>query len=243
MKRIAICYYGMTRSLHKVYQSHHDKIFNKLQENNIEYTVFMHTWHTKINNEWNRILETPIDYNAYQLLSPDKYKIDNEDDFLDSLVFSDYFDENLYNLFGGNTFEWHPYMIRNHLCALESTKRVTQMVLDSVTETGTETFDYVLYLRPDVEIQTDFLVEYLDNMKPNEISFINRNFYEGYSDTFALVCSLEHAVVYGMRIDEIKEFRKTQGRITGEKYSKYIADKYFDKKHFIDFGFDIVRIQ
>ena len=236
MKRIAICYYGMTRSLNKVYQSHCEKIFDKLRENNIEYKIFMHTWKTEINNEWNRILETPIDYSAYQLLSPDNYKIDNEDEFLESLVFSDYFNENLYTQFGGNAFEWHPYMIRNHLCALESTKRVTQMVLDS-----SETFDYVMYLRPDVEIRSEFLSEYLTDMKPNEISFINRNFYEGYSDTFALIRSLEHAIPYGMRIDEIKEFRKTQGRITGEKYSKYIADKYFNKKHFIEFEFEIIR--
>ena len=49
MKRIAICYYGMTRSLNKVYQSHCEKIFDKLRENNIEYKVFIHTWQTKIN--------------------------------------------------------------------------------------------------------------------------------------------------------------------------------------------------
>ena len=137
--------------------------------------------------------------------------------------------------------EWHPYMVRNHLCALESTKRVTQMVLDSSKSSSEGTFDYVMYLRPDVEIQSDFLSKYLTDMKPNEISFINRNFYEGYSDTFALICSLEHAIHYGMRIDKIKEFRKTQGRITGEKYSKYIADKYFNKVHFIDFEFEIIR--
>ena len=159
MKRMVICYWGLTRSTRKVYQTHIDKIFTILKNNNIEFDIFMHTWKTNENYIWEHKSNTPIDYEEYKLLSPMHYNIDDQDEFLNSIKFSDYFDAELYKRYGGDTHhEWRPALIRNHLCALESQKRVTDMVLQNDKQ-----YDYIMYIRPDVMIKNDFTPFYISN--------------------------------------------------------------------------------
>jgi hypothetical protein len=42
--KIALCFWGITRSLKYTIDSIKEKIFNILKSNNIEYTIFMHTY-------------------------------------------------------------------------------------------------------------------------------------------------------------------------------------------------------
>lgn len=235
MVNIAICYFGMTRSLKKVYKSHINNIFQVLTKNNILFDVFIHSWKTDKNIIWEKIINVPIDYQEYKLLNPKYYQLDNQNDFLQSIVFSDYFNESLYKKFGGDTHnEWRPGLIRNHLCALESQKRVTDMVLNTKI-----TYDYIMYIRPDVEIITPFSPHFL-NININEIAIPNYDHNKGYNDRFAIV-HFEKCCLYGKRINEIIEFRKKNGRIVSEKYVKFILLKYFSKINFIDFKFNIIR--
>ena len=53
MTKIAVCYWGMTRSTKFVYKTHIEHLFNVLKNHNIEYTIFMHTW--KVENDKNII--------------------------------------------------------------------------------------------------------------------------------------------------------------------------------------------
>jgi hypothetical protein len=235
MVNIAICYFGMTRSLKKVYKSHINNIFNILIKNNICFDIYMHSWKTDKNIIWGNISHIPIDYEEYKLLNPNYYQLDIQLEFLKSLNFSNYFNEALYKKYGGDTkHEWRPELIRNHLCALESQKRVTDMVLNTEKK-----YDYVMYIRPDVEINTLFSPLYL-NIKLNEIAIPNYDHHEGYNDRFAIV-PFEKCSLYGKRINEIIDFRKNHGRIVSEKYVKFILLKYFSKINFIDFKFTIVR--
>jgi len=235
MKKIAICYWGLTRSTKKVYQSHHDKLFKILNDNNYEYDIFMHTWITDENLIWENKCEIPIDYEEYKLLTPKYYKLENQTEYLDTIHFSDYFNEELYDRYGGDTpNEWRPKLIRNHLCALESQKRVTNMVSESE-----KSYDYVIYIRPDVMLLTQFNINFLD-LNPNCIAIPNNEHHEGYNDRFAIV-NYEDCRKYGCRIDEIIEFRKHHGRIVSEKYVKFIINKYFKDIRFIHFQFNIIR--
>lgn len=236
MKNVAVCYFGMTRSLKKVYRSHMEKLFDVLKRNDIFYQTFIHSWKTDKNMIWGKESKVPIDYEEYKLLHPNFYQLDNQDDFLKSIEFSNYFDENLYKKYGGDTqHEWRPELIRNHLCALESQKRVTDMVISN----NENHFDFLIYIRPDVEIDTEFKITYF-NIGKNEISIPDNDHYEGFNDRFAIV-PFENCSFYGKRIDEIIDFRKERGRIVSEKYVKFILLKYYSKIHFIDFHFRIVR--
>jgi hypothetical protein len=236
MKKIAICYWGMTRSTKYVYNSHFDNLFNILKNSSIDYTVFMHTWKVEKDQNiiWENISDIQIDYEEYTLLKPDFYKIEEQKLFTDQLNFSDYFDRELYDKYGGDTHhEWRPQLIMNHLCALESQKRVYQMVNDTNMN-----FDFIIFIRPDVQIFNALDI----NIFNNEFDIIIPSYdhYEGFNDRFAIL-PLNNTSNYACRIDEIKEFRKNNGRIVSEKYVKFIIDKYYKNLKFIDFHMKIVR--
>ena len=157
--KIAICYWGMTRSTKFVYESHITNLYEVLKNNNIEYNTFMHTWETKNNANiiWENICDINIDYEEYKFLNPDFYKIEKQWKFLETLDFNNYFNKELYDKYGGDTpHEWRPRLIMNHLCALESQKRVYNMVKETNIN-----YDFIIYIRPDVKILNLFDLNYL----------------------------------------------------------------------------------
>ena len=62
---------------------------------------------------------------------------------------------------------------------------------------------------------------------------------EGLNDRSA-VLNYSQAKNYANKIEEAAEFRKHNGRIVSEKFTKYIVDKYYKNKN-IKFNFDRVR--
>jgi hypothetical protein len=235
MVKIAICYWGMTRSTKYVYKSHINHLFNIFKNENIDYDIFMHTWETDFEGQLIGLnhYDYTVDYEEYKLLNPTFYKIEKQCDFLNTINFKNYFNEKLYEQYGDSEYEWIPQLIRNHLCALESQKRVYNMVIES-----NNCYDYILYIRPDVEI-----------LNPIDINWINTDFdiilpnyhhYEGLNDRFAIIPT-HKAVKYSTRIDEIIDFRRKRGRIVSEKYVKYIVDNYYPNIKFIDFVMTIIR--
>ena len=234
MQTIAICYWGMTRSINYTYKSHIQKLYTILKNSNINYDIFMHTWKTENNIIWEKDCNVPIDYNEYKLLNPNYYQIDMQQDFLNSIIFEDYFNKKIYEEYGDNpNGEWRPQLILNHLCALESQKRVFNMVIESKNE-----YDLILYIRPDVEIMNNFDVNWLnidfDIMIPDYDNF------EGLNDRFAIL-PFKKALKYSTRINEIIEFRKNNGRIVSEKYVKYIVSKYYSNVKTINYIMQIIR--
>jgi hypothetical protein len=233
--KIAICYWGMTRSTKYVYRSHIEHLFNILKKNNIEYHTFMHTWITNNNKNiiWENSCNIQVDYEEYKLLNPHYYKIENQDDFLKTIEFSNYFNEELYKIHGDSQYEWKPQLILNHLCALESQKRVYHSVLETSVS-----YDYIVFIRPDVELCQSFDIKWFDPKFDITITDYDHN--EGLNDRFAILPFHKHCK-YAERIDEIIDFRKNHGRIVSEKYVKFIIHKYYENVHFIDFKFKIKR--
>jgi hypothetical protein len=236
MTKIAICYFGMTRSTKFVYESHITNLFSVFKENNIDYKIYMHTW--KPDNDCNIIWENDcnimVDYEEYKLLNPDIYKIENQCDFLNTINFENYFNQQLYDTYGGDTaYEWRPQLIRNHLCALESQKRVYNLVLqDNIN------YDFILFIRPDVLIKNKFGIVWLNHKF--DVIIPNTDHNEGLNDRFAIL-PFNKSLKYATRIDEIIEFRKNNGRIVSEKYVKYIVNKYYENCKFINFYMTIIR--
>jgi len=236
MTKLAICYWGMTRSTKFVYDSHIRNLFNVLSRHNIEHTIFMHTWKVEgdANIIWEQTIPTPVDYDEYKLLNPQYYKIECQTEFKNSLNFSDYFNQSLYEQYGGDTpHEWRPQLIMNHLCALESQRRVFKMVKDT-----NQHFDFVMFVRPDMNIQDEFNPRIFN--QPFDIVLPNYDHHEGLNDRFAMV-PFDKAHFYACRIEQIKEFRKNHGRIVSEKYVKYIVNTYYTTPLFIPFRMFIVR--
>ena len=237
----AILYFGLTRSAKNIYESHINHLYKVLERNKLTYKKFMHTWGTRdgTQNIWENIIPQKIDYSEYKLLNPDFYKIDNEEEFLQSINMDDFFYKDIWDTIGHSTNgEWLPKMVSNHLCMLESQKRGIEMIEDYVLTSGIKP-KYIIFIRPDVKINNDLpLVEIVLN--ENTINLPNHSHHEGLNDQFA-VLNYKYANIYGKRINEIANFRKTHGRIVGEKYVKYIIMKYNLHVKFINFSYVITR--
>ena len=233
----AIVYFGLTRSTKKVFMSHIEKIFEELHHHGKTFKIFMHTWRTNDNRQkiWETISPIEIDYLEFKLLNPDFYKIDNQDEFLENINMDHYFYKDVWETMGVDG-EWLPGLVKNHICALESTKRGLEMV-EGFVKDGNR-FQQVMFIRPDVFIKNKLPLHEI--RLPYEICIPDENHFEGLNDRFAIV-QYDKASLYGKRIDEIAEFRKTNGRIVSEKYVKFIIEKYKLKLNLIPFSFDIIR--
>lgn len=227
MTKIAICYWGLPRSIGMVYQSQKEKVFDVLSQHGIEYDVYAHFWQTSVNRVWDWVVPMPLDYGNIPLLGAKRVLIEDQQAFLDTLDFKKYYYEE------EKEKEWSPELLRNHLCALESQKRCVNLCISSNIH-----YDYIMFLRPDALIESHLPVnEVFDNEKT--IILPTNNHYEGLNDRFAIL-SFESVLWYSHRIDRIAEFRKTNGRIVSEKYVKYVVDKHYLPKY-VDFYFRLMR--
>ena len=225
-------YFGLLRSLNKVYQSHIKKINNVLINNNIDFKVFLHSWKTKNNTQkiWGKEIKIKQNYQDYKYLNPYKVRFDSQEEFINTIDISDYYKKNAKK-------EWLPCLIKNHLCALESQNRVLNLACQDKLN-----FDYVIFVRPDVLIIDDLpikkCINYL-NINKKGIVIPNDHHNCGYNDRFSMI-NMEYSNHYGNRIKLLKEYRLKHGRITSEKYTKYIIKKFYHLL-LINFKFKIVR--
>ena len=86
-KKIAVCYFGMVRTLKKVIDSQNNKLFNIIQKGGYEFEIFMHTWKTDDEEQyvWDKKIDTKMNYEDYKIINPKYYKIDSQDDFLKTI--------------------------------------------------------------------------------------------------------------------------------------------------------------
>jgi hypothetical protein len=181
---------------------------------------------------WDKVLDNRLNPKDVELLHPVMYKIEDQNVFKQSLNMDDYYyTHDIIN-------EWQLPLLENHLCALESLKRVSSLMLSSG-----KTYDYVMFIRPDAKITNALPIgQILDHFSLLKKTIILPNFdhFEGYNDRFAMM-RYGDVTAYSHRIDNIKEYRKEHGRIVSEKYCKYSIDKCYDDVKFIDFKFELVR--
>ena len=81
-KKVAIGFYGITRSLKYTIDSIKTNIFDVFTKNNMDYDVFLHTYF--LNNYSNKrakeTITTNIDNNEYKLLNPKYFNQDDQDE-------------------------------------------------------------------------------------------------------------------------------------------------------------------
>ena len=226
--KIAVCYWGLIRTLREVYPSQKKYVFDELDNAGIEYDIYLHTWKADRQLVWDRLTTIPADYSGIDIVKPVASQIDTQSDYLNTIHFPNYY--NPYE------YEWEPQLILNHLCALESQKRSTEMCLNSG-----KTYDYVMFLRPDALVNNRLPVEtiFTEDFSKNKIAIADFEHWEGYNDRFAIL-PYDTVKPYSHRIDDIIEFRRTCGRIVSEKYVKHVVDKHYTVKLF-DFHFDLLR--
>ena len=240
--RVAVCYWGLTRSTRYVYKTHQRRVFDIFTSNGIAFDVFMHTWSANATFYWYNEFPVLPDKDEWKLLRPTHFARDDQAEFLGALNFSDYFYKKDWDA-KPMEHEWHPQLLRNHICALESLRRVTVMAKAAARH------DLVLFIRPDTRIDTSIDVQWLRDLEHantrnggNESVIIlpNHGQYDGYNDQFAVV-HWKDCESYGARIERLAEYRSYVNFIIAERYLKFVVDNGFTNVVEVPFLFRTVK--
>jgi hypothetical protein len=229
MVHVAVCYWGLTRTLATTHVSHEKHIYNILSQNNITYDKYIHTW---------RVPESTFDYSEYAfkgLFVEDQSSLIKEIDE----DFSEYWYEHIFREnCGDSPYEWYPEAVKRGLYSMASLKRVTQLCIDSGVK-----YDYIIYVRPDCMIYSDLSPDFIH--MDNDSIVCPREHY-GSKDVFGIndiwcIIPYNKCKEYAFRFDETKFYRKNIGRLAVEHYVGWIVQKYFKNIIYSDVVFDLRR--
>jgi len=206
--KVAILFFGLTRSLRKIYNNLKEKIFDELTNNGFEYDIFIHTYilENPYINKWSKENITNYDNEAYKILNPKYYLLENQNKVESKLNIKAYCTK-LGNWAGcAQTPFMKQYLVRNMILALHSKKMVTKMFAEKKDE-----YDYVIITRPDQKYNSKLNVRVFDllvtNNNDNQIDKNEKNIiipqehsYHGYNDRFCITRP-NNAIKYGYAFD------------------------------------------
>ena len=222
--KIALAYYGVLRSFKDVYMSHIENIVRVLLENSIEFDIYVHTWKSGkyVTQIWDKLQNFDNNLDYINVLHPYMINAEDQDEsFLNNLNFNDYFRKEIWETVGDNRSkgEWWPTLLQNYLCALESKRRLYNMI-----QSSNNNYDAVFYLRPDILIHNRLDINSIINIKNNTIIVPSNYAGDGYNEQIGIF-SMDTASYYSTITDKLKEYRINIGRIVAEECFKYHIDK------------------
>ena len=229
--KVALCFWGLTRSLKHTIQSIRKHILQPLQEAQIEYTIFMHTYtmSTKYHNPRAGEINMNLDFNEYQLLNPDYIQIDDQDEIKTKIQIEKY-----HSL--PDPWDTNYISLDNLICAMYSKKQLGFMVKNC-----NEQFDYIVYLRPDVRFLNNLDVRYFNLTHKNIICTPNFHLFPRLNDRFAIIkpCNLNK---YSKMFNEMYEYSRLFP-LHSERFQYNIMTQSFKWKIiYIPIHFNRVRI-
>ena len=205
MASVAICFFGLTRSLQRTIDSIERNIFGVLRTHKIEYDVFVHTYDLNLLNnprteEVNCVLEPQSDL---VLLKPTAFTISNQASFLatpEARTFSRY----------RGKWKQDVRTLQNLACQLHSLRTVTTL-LQTYSDEHEHAYRAVLYLRPDLRyaqpLELSALRKVLVASDEHRKLLITPTWqlWNGLNDRFAF-CSLAAAPLYANRLEDVRTF-------------------------------------
>jgi hypothetical protein len=193
--KIAICFWGLCRSTKYTIDSINKNIFVPLIDNEIKFDILLHTNTYKglYYNTWSGEKNVQLDNDAWKLLNPSQYII--EDQEKDDLIL----DLPKYRRHGDPWDQPNFNALNNFIRALWSMNKVTSLWKDKKGE-----YTHVIYLRSDVFYENPLLMSYFQNLQDNEILLpdfekfpVNDRFAIGKPDVME---------IYGERFNKAYEF-------------------------------------
>lgn len=226
--KIALLFFGITRSLKYTIQSIKTQILDILDKNNVQYHIYIHTY--TLNNLYTNIRtgekNIELDNEEYKLLNPDYLIIDNQEEEIKKLNIKQYYPEkDPWN----NNYE----SFNNYVLGLNSKKKITKLMLQN---NKNEKYSHVLFLRPDVKFINNLDIKWFNLINENNIVTPNFHLWRGYNDRFC-ICSTRVANIYGNIFNYLNEKRTTNS----EMNLKYVLKKSKINNILIDFVFLRVR--
>ena len=228
--KVCICFFGLTRSLRYTIDSINKNIFKILEDNNIKYDIYLHTYNLEVltnkrSNEFNCMLDTE----EYKLLNAKEFIIDSQDEFDKN------FDYNSVKKFGdywGDNFS----SLKNLIRQLNSLKKVFSLIENKNNE-----YDSFIFIRPDLKIISKIDIgNILETKNENVIATCNFSKWRGLNDRVA-IGSYNSIKKYANRIDNIYEYMNENGKLHAEKLLKFVMEKFKIKN--IDLNLYFIRIR
>lgn len=198
-KRVAICFFGLTRSLKYTIDSIRTFLLDPLLLAGIAYDVYVHTYNSSIvfsPRAGERNLN--IEWSDYKLLHPKRFQIDSAELISNALV-NPRMQHILKN--GDPWKEKKPHItLRNHVLALYSIKVLTDMWLNSKCK-----YDAVIVTRSDLYFFQPLELSLITGIQTGNIYIPSWGKWGGLNDRFALGAP-DVMEAYGHRYNMVDEY-------------------------------------
>lgn len=228
--KVALAFWGLTRSLKYTIESIEDNIFDVFRENNIEFKIFQHTYYFEsvYNNPRANENNAQLDFEEYKLLKYDYLQRDDQDIIKSNLNLQQYYSK---------PDPWHTNYIsvNNFILSLYSKKQVTEMI-----ENCEEKFDIVIFLRCDVKYLNKFDINFINNIDNNILYLPNFALWFNFNDR-ACICSYEKALIYGKVFNYLLEYSKKKSLHSEPFHYDILCQQLKIGTKFIPFHFNRVR--
>ena len=185
--KIALAFFGIARSLNYTINSINKNLLKVFNDNNISYHIYFHTY--KLNTYKNiRTNESSnyIDNTQYKLLQPHFFQIDDQDEIITKLNLT---------LYRDNPDPWNTNYnsVDNFILGCYSKAQLVNMI-----ETTNIQYDYILYVRPDVNYIQKFDITFLKYANNHTICIPNFHLYgeHNFNDRFC-ICNMDTYQIYG----------------------------------------------
>ena len=216
---IAICFFGLTRSLRYNIESIQKNIFDILDNSEYSYDIYMHTYNLEvINNDRSNEYNCKLDTEEYKLLKPNHLSITNQNKFDETVDIKDYIDH-------GDPWEKQEKVeytsLKNLLRQFNSLNIVTNLWIDKKIN-----YKCIIYLRPDLQYLTPLNLEVIQFIftKDKPIIFTpNWCEYGGKNDRFA-IGTPSAMKIYGTRLKHARNFSKIR-TLHSEQFLKNILKR------------------
>ena len=141
--KVAVCFFGLTRSLDVTVESIRRAIIDPLIQAEHDIEIFLHTYNASaVNNPRSEEINAVNNWEDWRLLQPDKMSWDAADEVKDRLYYPH---EEAYLLHGDPWDEDHHTSLKNLILQLYSLNRVTDFWRHRA-----KSFDVIIYARMDV---------------------------------------------------------------------------------------------
>ena len=216
--RVAVCFFGLTRSLKHTINSINKNILNPLKNSNIDYDIILHTYDLKYLKLKRSRENNKLDTNEWKLLKPIKSQIDNQDEF-DKI-----YDYKYVKSFG-DAWNTKYENTMNVIRQLNSLKQVWKL-----SETTNKKYDCYLFIRPDLKYTTKLDTnEIMMSLKSNnENTIYTPSWHKGVNGLNDRIAMGNPKVmkIYANRLDDVNDYLKTTKKaLHAERFLKYVIEK------------------
>lgn len=233
--KVAILFWGITRSLKFTIKNIEKNLFNVLYKNDFEIHKFIHTFimdNPTYSNMRAKEYGIKLDFEEYKLLNTEHVEIENQDKIAKKIGLEKY--RTMGNPWKRKDFQ----TLDNFILASYSKYRVSKMM-----EKSKINFDYVIYMRPDVLCLNKFPIKSLKLLDKHTNSCLIPNFelYGKWNINDRMYISKMNNYQYFGKYFKYMLNDSANMQLHSETYIGYNLNKNGITVHYIDFYFNRVR--